>query len=54
MRIWTLNELFCLTRAELFALYDEITFELALDDDRVDRAAALAVLRNIRWVLAHP
>jgi hypothetical protein len=28
MRVWTLNELFFLTRAELFALHYRITAEL--------------------------
>ena len=53
MRVWTLIELFRLTRAELFGLYQEIVNALAamLDSDP-ERRIALANLQNIRRALA--
>jgi hypothetical protein len=53
MRAYSLSELFCLTRAELFALHHEIFVEIAnLADDAPERATANEVLRRIRRVLA--
>lgn len=55
MRVWTLNELFSLTRAELFALHYRITAELdQLPEGSDDHTIALTNLRNIRRVLARP
>lgn len=55
MRVWTLNELFRLSRAELFGLHQEIVTALAaMPDNDPERPAALANLRNIRRVLARP
>jgi len=52
MRVWTLNELFRLTRAELFALHRCIVTDMAaLPDGHSDRDVALANLRAIRPVL---
>ena len=53
MRVWTLIELFRLTRAELFRLYQEIVNALAaLPDSDPERPIALANLQNIRRALA--
>jgi hypothetical protein len=53
MRSYSLTELFCLTRAELFALHAEIASALAaLPDDAANRPILLDTLRNIRRVLA--
>jgi hypothetical protein len=55
MRAYSLNELFCLTRAELFALHVDLASELAaLPEGSEERAIALDNLRNIRRVLAQP
>ena len=55
MRVWTLNELFRLTRAELFGLHREIVNALAvMPDSDPERPIALANLQNIRRVLARP
>jgi len=55
MRVWTLIELFRLTRAELFGLYGEIVSALAaMPDSDPERPIALANLQNIRRVLARP
>ena len=55
MRVWTLNELFRLTRAELFGLYRDIANALAaMPDSDPERLIALANLQNIRKVLARP
>ena len=53
MRTYSLTELFCLTRSELFALHAEITAELTrLPDDSPDRLTALNTLQLIRGALA--
>jgi len=53
MPVWTLFELFRLTRAELFGLYQEIVNALAaLPDSDPERRIALANLQNIRRALA--
>jgi hypothetical protein len=53
MRVWTLIELFRLTRAELFGLYRDIVNALAaMPDSGLERSIALANLQNIRMVLA--
>ena len=53
MRVWTLIELFRLTRAELFGLYQEIVNALAtMPDSDPERPIALANLQNIRRALA--
>jgi hypothetical protein len=55
MRVWTLIELFRLTRAELFGLYRDIVNALAaMPDSDPERPIALANLQNIRRVLARP
>ena len=55
MRAWTLIELFRLTRAELFGLYQEIVNTLAaLPDGDPERPVALANLQKIRRALARP
>ena len=55
MRVWTLIELFRLTRAELFGLYREIVNALAaMPDSDPERPIALANLQNIRRALARP
>jgi hypothetical protein len=55
MRVWTLFELFRLTRAELFGLYREIVNALAaMPDSDPERPIALANLQNIRRALARP
>lgn len=53
MRAWTLIELFRLTRAELFGLYQEIVNAIAaMPDSDPARPIALANLQNIRRALA--
>lgn len=53
MRIWTMKELFRLTRSELFTVRYEILAELArMPEASGDRGVALANLENIRRVLA--
>ena len=55
MRVWTLIELYRLTRAELFALHRDIANAfVAMPDGDPERPIALANLRNIRAVLARP
>ena len=55
MRVWTLIELFRLTRAELFGLYGEIVNAVAaMPDSDPERPIALANLQNIRRALARP
>ena len=55
MRVWTLIELFRLTRAELFGLHRDIAIALtAIPDNDPERPIAIANLRNIRRVLARP
>ena len=55
MRVWTLIELFRLTRAELFGLYQEIVNAFAaMPDSAPERPIALANLQNIRRALARP
>ena len=55
MRIYSVNELFRLTRHELFALHAEIIAELSrLPEGSPDYEVALANLRLIRRVLAQP
>lgn len=52
MRAYSLNELFCLTRAELFALHAQIVNDLpGLRYE--ERATAIETLRRIRRTLAH-
>jgi len=51
MRAYSLNELFCLTRAELFALHARIVAELPVLSE-TDRHVALGNLRKLRRVLA--
>lgn len=53
MRVWTMKELFRLTRSELYRLRFEILTELAqLPEHSGDRGTALTNLANIRRVLA--
>jgi len=55
MRVYTLIELFRLTRTELFGLYRDIVNALAaMPDNDPERPVALANLLNIRRVLARP
>jgi hypothetical protein len=55
MRVWTLIELFRLTRAELFGLHREIANALAaMPESDPERPVALANVQNIRTVLARP
>ncbi len=55
MRAYSLNELFRLTRAELFALHAKIAAKLSeMPDTAAERHIALGNLRLIRRVLAHP
>jgi hypothetical protein len=55
MQVWTMRELFKLTRTQLFALHYLIVAELPwLDPNSLERDLALANLRNIRRALAHP
>lgn len=51
MRAYSLTELFCMTRAELFALHTSIVAELATLPES-DRTVALDILRQIRRALA--
>ena len=51
MRDYSLNELFCLTRAELFALHARIVAELPTLSE-TDRHVALDNLHKLRRVLA--
>ena len=53
MRAYSLNELFCLTRAELFALHTKIAAELPTLLEG-DHAVALENLRRIRCLLSRP
>jgi len=53
MRVYTLKELFRLTRVELFALHHRIASRLGqLPEGSDERGIALTNLRNIRRVLA--
>lgn len=55
MRVFTLEELFRLTRVELFGLHHRIATILAqLPEDSPERLTALINLQNIRRVLARP
>ena len=55
MRVYSLTELFCLTRAELFGLHHRIVSALAqLPEASTERQTALINLRNIRRVLVRP
>ena len=55
MLVWTLNELFRLSRAELFRLHAEITVRLSeLPEGSAEYLAAINNLRAIRRVLARP
>ena len=55
MRAYTLNELWSLTRSELFALHRRIAADLAeLPESSPERLIALTNLRIIRQVLARP
>ena len=53
MRAYSLNELFRLTRAELFALHTQIANECAeMPEGSPERDIAINTLRDIRRVLA--
>jgi hypothetical protein len=55
MRSYSLNELFRLTRNQLFALHAETAAALTgLADGAAERPILLETLRNIRRVLARP
>lgn len=55
IRAYSLNDLFRLTRAELFAFHAEILAELAWQPEAAaNRHVALGNLRLIRLVLAQP
>jgi hypothetical protein len=55
MRVYSLEELFRLTRAELFGLHHKIASALAqLPEGSPERLVALTNLRNIRRVLTRP
>lgn len=55
MRSYTITELFCMTRAELFTLHSTIAAEtLSLPEGDPDHSVGLANLRLIRRALAHP
>jgi len=55
MRVFTLKELFQLTRTELFGLHRRIADRLAqLPEGSDERHIALTNLRNISRVLARP
>ncbi len=55
MRVYSLTELFCMTRRELFALHGEIVAELAAWPlGSTERSLALSILRDIRRALSHP
>ena len=52
MQVWTLNELFRFSRAELFQLHREIIARLAeLPEGSDEYLTAIGNLRAIRWVL---
>jgi hypothetical protein len=51
MRVYSLSELFCMTRVELFALHARIVAELPTLCE-ADREVALDNLRKLRRVLA--
>lgn len=52
MRTYPISELLNLTRAELLALYRQISDTLTrLPEDAPERFNGRATLRNIRWVL---
>jgi len=53
MRAWSLSELFTLSRKQLFELYARIAGELPTLSE-TERGIAIANLRRIRSVLAHP
>ena len=53
MRDYSLNELFNLTRADLFALYARIVAELPTLSE-TNRSVALENLRKLRRVLSRP
>jgi len=53
MRAYSLNELFNLTRGELFALHTRIVIELS-ELSGNDYAVAVENIRRIRCVLTHP
>jgi hypothetical protein len=55
MRVYSLEELFRLTRTELFALHHRIAAaRMQLPESGPERLVALANLRNIRQTLAQP
>lgn len=55
MRVYSLEELFRLTRAELLGLHHQIARALAqLPEGSPERLTALTNLRNIRRALARP
>jgi hypothetical protein len=55
MRSYTITELFCMTRAELFALHQRVVAEtLSVPESDPVHALGLANLRLIRRVLAKP
>jgi hypothetical protein len=55
MRVYSLEELFRLTRAELFGLHHRIASALAqLPEGSPERLVALTNLRYIRRMLARP
>ena len=55
MRAYSLNELFRLTRNELFDLHAEVVRELDdIPEDSAELVVAFENLRLIRRVLAHP
>ncbi len=55
MQVWSLNELFRLSRAELFGLHGQIATALVeASEGSPERASGLASLRNIAKVLARP
>ena len=55
MKVWTLNELFRLTRTELFRLHGEIVCEVArTPEGSPEHDIALANLRRIARALALP
>ncbi len=53
MRVYTLTELFSMTRAQIFALHDGTVAEMnAMPEGSTDRDNALENIRNIRKVLS--
>ncbi len=55
MKVWTLNELFRLTRVELLGLHREVVTELAnTAPETPEREIALGNLRRIAKVLSLP